>query len=61
MRLHLDLQELHVETTAMQPEASGFEGFEAFDGPGGMLASVLYDTQTRPIIRPNTNSSPCIA
>ena len=60
MRLHLDLQELHVESTVMQPEHFGPEGFEGFDAPGGMLASVLYNTQTRPIIV-NTNSSPCIA
>ncbi len=50
----LDLEALHVETTVMQPE---FE--EGFDG-GDYAASVLYNTLTQPI-RPNTNSSPCIA
>lgn len=56
MRLNLDLEELHVETTVMQPEY-----VEGFDGDGAYAASVLYDTQTRPIQRPNTNSSPCYA
>ncbi|HST59515.1 MAG TPA: hypothetical protein VLK84_12515 [Longimicrobium sp.] len=51
----LDLEALHVETTVMQPE---FE--EGFDG-GDYAASVLYNTLTQPIQRPNTNSSPCYA
>lgn len=55
MRLNLDLEELHVETTVMQPEYT--EGSE----DGAYAASVLYDTQTRPIQRPDTNSSPCYA
>jgi hypothetical protein len=59
MRLILDLEELHVETTVMQPDYTGPAGIERIDG--GFAASVLYDTQTRPIQRPNTNSSPCIA
>lgn len=59
MRLNLDLEELHVETTVMQPEFAEFAEFEA--GDGAYAASVLYDTLTRPIQRPNTNSSPCIA
>ena len=54
MRLNLDLEELHVETAVMQPE------FEEFDGEGDYAASVLYNTLTQPI-RPNTNSSPCVA
>jgi hypothetical protein len=53
MRLNLNLEELRVETTVMQPEYTGFDGFDG--------ASILYDTQTRPIQRPNTRSSPCIA
>lgn len=59
MRLNLDLEALHVETTEMQPEYAEGEGFEGFDG--GFAASILWDTQTRPIQRPNTNSSPCYA
>jgi hypothetical protein len=50
----LDLEALHVETTVMQPELE--EGFEG----GDFAASILWNTQTQPI-RPNTNSSPCIA
>jgi hypothetical protein len=57
MRLVLSLEELHVESTVMQPDEPELAGFDA---PGGMLMSILWDTQTRPIIR-NTNSSPCIA
>jgi hypothetical protein len=53
--MRLNLAELHVETTVMQPEYAGLDGF------GDFGASILYDTQTRPILRPNTNSSPCIA
>jgi hypothetical protein len=56
MRLNLDLEGLHVETTVMQPEDTDLEGFD-----GGYVASILWDTQTRPIQRPNTNSSPCVA
>lgn len=59
MRMNLDLERLHVETTVMQPEFAGTDGFDA--GDGYMAASVLYDTLTRPIQRPNTNSSPCVA
>ncbi|HKO24443.1 MAG TPA: hypothetical protein VJY65_06835 [Chloroflexota bacterium] len=58
MRLVLNLEELHVETTVMQPEDPAV--LAGFDGPGAMLLSQLWDTQTRPIIV-NTNSSPCIA
>jgi hypothetical protein len=57
MRMNLDLEGLHVETTVMQPEHT--EDFEGFDG--GYAASILYDTLTRPIQRPNTYSSPCVA
>jgi hypothetical protein len=59
MRLILDLEELHVETTEMQPAYTGPGAIDGFDG--GFAASILWDTQTRPIQRPNTNSSPCIA
>lgn len=53
MRLNLDLEELHVETTVMQPDLTE---------PGGDAAeSILWNTLTEPIERPNTNSSPCIA
>lgn len=54
MRLNLNLEELHVETTEMQP--AYIEGAD-----GGFAASILWDTQTRQIPKPNTNSSPCIA
>jgi hypothetical protein len=56
MRLNLDLEALHVETTVMQPEY-----VEGADGDGVYAASILWDTLTRPIERPNTNSSPCYA
>jgi hypothetical protein len=56
MRLNLNLEELHVETTEMQPAYTGAGGFD-----DGFAASILWDTQTRPIQRPNTNSSPCVA
>jgi hypothetical protein len=56
MRLILNLDELHVQSTVMQPE---YTSPDAFDG--GYAASILWDTQTRPIERPNTYSSPCIA
>lgn len=55
MRLNLDLEALHVETTVMQPEDPSLHGFDAG------VESVLYNTQTRPIQRPDTNSSPCVA
>jgi hypothetical protein len=55
MRLNLDLEGLHVETTVMQPEMEGYDGFDFG------VESVLWNTQTRPIQRPDTNSSPCIA
>lgn len=55
MRLNLDLEELHVETAVMQPE------YEDFDLGGNYAASVLYNTLTEPIERPNTRSSPCVA
>ena len=58
MRLNLNLEELHVETMEMQPE-TGLEGQNGFDG--GFAASILWDTQTRPIQRPNTNVSSCYA
>jgi len=56
MRLNLNLEELHVETTEMQPAYTGVGEFD-----GGFAASIIWNTQTRPIERPNTNSSPCIA
>lgn len=59
MRMNLDLEGLHVETTVMQPAYSEVVEFEGFDGD--YAASILWDTQTRPIQRPNTNSSPCYA
>jgi hypothetical protein len=59
MRLNLDLEKLEVETTVMQPEFAEPTGMEAADG--GYAASILYNTQTRPIERPNTNSTPCYA
>jgi hypothetical protein len=59
MRLSLDLEQLHVESTVLTPELAGIAGHEGFE-PGGYAASILWDTQTRPIIR-NTNSSPCVA
>jgi hypothetical protein len=57
MRLYLDLEEPQVETTMMQPELD----LEGFEFEGGFVASILWDTQTRPIQRPNTDSSPCVA
>ena len=59
MRMNLDLEGLHVETTEMQVESTEAAGFYGFDG--GFAASILWDTQTRPIQRPDTNSSPCYA
>lgn len=53
MRLNLDLEELHVETSVMQPEFTESDGLAA--------ESILWNTLTEPIQRPNTNSSPCIA
>lgn len=50
---NLNLEELHVETVEMQPEYAEFDG--------AVVASVLWDTQTRPIQRPNTNDTRCIA
>ncbi len=58
MRLNLNLEALQVETTVMQPDM-GLHALDAFDG--GFAASILYNTQTRPIQKPNTNSSPCYA
>ena len=55
MRLNLDLEALHVETTVMQPGDPSLDGFDVG------VASILWDTQTRPIERPDTNSSPCVA
>ena len=59
MRYNLDLEKLHVETTVVQPEYAEPEDLVGFDGAA--LMSVLYNTLTQPIQRPNTNSSPCIA
>jgi hypothetical protein len=59
MRMMLNLEELHVETTEMQSDFDGPEGLVGFDG--AYADSVLWDTLTRPIQRPNTNPSPCIA
>jgi hypothetical protein len=54
MRLNLDLEELHVETTVMQPEfAEGEEGYYA--------ASILWNTTGHQVPAPDTNSSPCVA
>jgi hypothetical protein len=58
MRLNLNLEELDVQTTEMDPEYAP-ESAEAFDG--GFAASILWDTQTRPIQRPATNTTPCYA
>lgn len=55
MRWNLDLEDLHVESLVVQPETD-FEGFD-----GGFAASILWDTQTRPIERPNTADPRCIA
>ena len=49
--MKLDLEGLRVESTVMQPEYS-----ESLDA-----ASILYDTQTHEIKKPNTYSSPCVA
>jgi hypothetical protein len=56
MRMNLNLEDLHVETTTMQAEDTGYVGFD-----GAYAASILWDTQTRPIQRPNTNNTPCWA
>lgn len=56
MRLNLDLEGLHVETTVMQPEDTDLEGFD-----GGYVASILWDTQTRPIQQIDTNDTRCWA
>jgi hypothetical protein len=58
MRTNLDLEGLHVETTVMQPEDAELA---AFDDDGGYLASILWDTMTRPIEMPNSNDSRCWA
>jgi hypothetical protein len=55
MRLNLDLEALHVETTVMQPENTAPEGFD-----GVLAASIVWNTQTQPI-EPDTYSSPCVA
>lgn len=62
-RLDLNLEDLNVETTEMVapyvgPE--GLEGFEPYPGADGFAASILWNTQTQPIVR-DTRSSPCIA
>jgi hypothetical protein len=54
MRMNLDLEGLHVETTVMQPE----EDFEGFDFG---VESILWDTQTRPIQQIDTNDTRCWA
>ncbi|MBB4637798.1 hypothetical protein [Longimicrobium terrae] len=59
MRMNLDLEKLEVETTVMQPEFGDPAGMVGADGV--YAASILYNTQTRPIERPNTYSSPCVA
>jgi len=52
--MRLNLEELQVETTVMEPEYAHFENF----GP----ASVLWDTTTRPVeFTTTTYSSPCVA
>ena len=53
--MRLNLEDLTVETTVMGPEYMSFEGLD------DEFASILWDTQTRPIQRPNTYSSPCVA
>ena len=63
-KLGLNLEELNVHTTEMQPVyfgPGGYEGYEPFPMAGLAAGSILWDTQTHPIERPNTNSSPCIA
>ena len=55
MRLNLDLEDLHVESTVVEPEYQGFEG------EGAVAASVLYNTQTRPIPQIDTNDTRCWA
>ncbi|HEX6038495.1 hypothetical protein [Longimicrobium sp.] len=55
MRLNLDLENLHVETTEMQPEIA-----EAFAADAALAASILWNTQTEPI-QADTRSSPCVA
>jgi hypothetical protein len=42
----------------MDPVSTG-ETVAGLDG--GYAASILWDTQTRPIQRPNTNDTPCWA
>jgi hypothetical protein len=62
-KLGLNLEELSVETTELQPAYTGlpgYEGYEPYPGADGFAASILWDTQTHPIVK-NTNSSPCIA
>jgi hypothetical protein len=56
MRQNLELEELHVETTVMQPEDTHLEGFD-----GAYVASILWDTQTRPIDQIDTNDTRCVA
>lgn len=64
MRLNLNLEELHVETTVMQPDYVGPAGMEGYQ-PHALIhlpgTSRVWDTQTNPIPEPDTNSSPCIA
>jgi hypothetical protein len=62
-RLDLNLEDLQVESTEMVPTyvgPEGLEGFEPYPVPAGFAASILWNTQTQPIVR-DTNSSPCIA
>ena len=59
MRLYLNLEELHVETTEVQPVYTEPAGYERVDG--GFVASILWDTTGHQIPKPDTNSSPCIA
>ena len=54
----LDLEELEVETTVVEPV---FVAPEGLANPEGYLASILWDTTGRQIPRLNTNESSCYA
>lgn len=55
MRVNLNLEELHVETTELQP------AYDPQAPDGGFAASILWNTTGHQIPRPNTNDSSCIA
>ena len=58
VKLDLNLEELEVETTVIEPVFAGREGLG--DPNGYLAASILWNTLTEPISA-DTNSSPCIA